>query len=161
MMLFDSDSGKDYDFEEYQRYLRNESDSESEEIMMHLKLSGEGKFWKVENYNIIKTRTSIFYGEARLTYLGNESEIDHSNYFKYEFRHSDRGVLRVDSNSYGGTVNILLNAKKLGSIIEPMTNEMKLMTKEDFADSILEIEWNNNKGERIHETIQLDINKVK
>lgn len=156
LILFGSDLRKIYDHVDYQHVSQKEAHLESEDILMHLKLSGEGDFWKVENYNIIKTHSSIFFGDARLTYLGNESEIDHSNYFKYEFKLSEHGVLRVDSYSFKGTVAILQNAKYLGSSIEPLTQELKKMTTEDFTDSTLELEWNNNKGERVYETIHLD-----
>ncbi len=127
-------------------------------------LRGQGEFWLVENYTIIKTKSTITRGKAELTYLRDPAEIEHSDYIKYTFYELDANHQPRSVGSVRGTSNWNLNlpdyTKQLGYGTSKLFEEEKKMTPEDFAGSYLEIEWTNHRGELNKDIIHLEIYEV-
>ncbi|MCM3273985.1 hypothetical protein [Paenibacillus elgii] len=121
-------------------------------------LSGRGEHWKLDNYAIVKTDTSIQRGSGMLTYLGNLNEIKDSNYFKYSFyekrgEKNEKLVLEGLKTSNNGNINLLENLK-IGSIEGPIQETDK---NQEPVSYYLEIEWVNNEGVSKKEEIPLDL----
>ncbi|MCP3776582.1 hypothetical protein NLX71_25385 [Paenibacillus sp. MZ04-78.2] len=120
--------------------------------------SGQGEHWKLDNYTIVKTNTSIWRGNGKLTYLGSLNEIKDSNYFKYSFyeKHGEKKeklVLEGLKKSNNGNIDILENLK-VGSIEGPVEEMDK---NQGSVRYYLEIEWVNNEGVSKKEEIPLEL----
>lgn len=122
-------------------------------------LSGAGEYWEVEDFNLVKTKTSIRRGSGELKYLGDKEEIIDSNFLKYTFyeKHEEKkaiSVLQGVKSSDNGNISILDNLK-IGIIEGPLSDSEELKTKQDIENSYLEIEWADSKGVLKKEIIQL------
>jgi len=125
-------------------------------------LNGEGSYWNVKNYKVIKTKNSIWRGSASLNYLGDKNEIIDSNYFSYEFVEVNESfepvTVLVEANSAtNGEISILGNIEKLGSISGPLSPREKELKKDELEMTYLNVIWTDSKGIEKSERIELDI----
>jgi len=142
-------------------YFAQEGTEESKPISIY-SLNGSSEKWDVKNYKIIVTPTTIVRGTAELTFKGDPGEVEKSDFYEvkvYERNHRNENVvvLGKSASSSGGYVNLLENVKDIGSITGPYSYDETLRTKDDYEASILEINWNDGKGNTYQEQINLNI----
>ncbi|MBP1930100.1 hypothetical protein [Ammoniphilus resinae] len=142
-------------------YFVEKGAKESKQISIY-SLNGSGEKWEVKNYKIVVTPSIIVRGTAELTFKGDPEEVEESDFYEvkvYERNHRNENVvvLGKSASSSGGYVNLLENVKDIGSISGPYSYDETLRTKDDYEASILEINWNDGKGNTFQEQINLDI----
>lgn len=125
-------------------------------------LEGNGVYWQVKDYQIIVTPEKIERGHARLTYLGNPNEIEHSDFCSISFYegspHDEQQVVYSYSVSApGGNAHIIENVKNIGSISGPYDYLEAVKTRNDYANSYVQIIWNDSEGIERQERIELEI----
>ena len=142
-------------------YFAKEGEKESKQISIY-SLNGIGDKWDVKNYKIVVTPNTIVRGTAELIYKGDPEEVREGNYYEikvYERNHRNENavVLGKSASSSGGYVNLLENVKDIGSISGPYSYDETLRAKDNYESSLLEINWNDGKGNTFQEQINLDI----
>ena len=126
-------------------------------------LEGNGAVWRVEDYTVIRTKDSIWRGNAKLVYLGDSNEIRHSDYLSYtvyETLGSENEAVPVLSGSQtavGGAINLLQNLEDLGSVESPITAAERNMIKFQPSGVYVVVEWRNSHGQSIRDRIPLEV----
>lgn len=124
-------------------------------------LEGTGTAWRVEHYNVIRTKDSIWRGNAKLVYLGDPSEIESSNSFSYsvyERSGSKEDVVLAGSHTaMNGPINLLDNLDNLGSVESPLTAAEQEMAQLELSGSYMLVEWTDSQGRSKAERIPLEV----
>lgn len=133
------------------------SSSQTELYVLDGEDSGETT-WKIENYKIIKSSdASIWRGSGKITYLGDEVDMEGITYFAYRFYEQNDGhldtVLRGSVSAEGGSA--VQKVRDVGSISGEASLSEQLLTREDIEQSYLEIEWKDHLGKMNKEKIEL------
>ena len=142
-------------------YFTAETPSHNNKVQIY-NLEGNGESWKIKNYKIIVTPDKILRGNAELIYMGSPENIKESNYFDitfYEENHLKEqvAVYSRTSNSTSGSISILDNLKDVGSITGPFSYDETLRTVDNYENSYVVINWNDNYRKSHTEKIDLNI----
>lgn len=120
-------------------------------------MAGTGEKWNVDHYKVIKTSNRIKRTSAKLSYKGDESEIERSDFLKFEISENDQTVYSTIHSSEGGPVSILTNLDNTGSIASELTPFDESLTKDVFETTKATITWKDSEGRTHHETIAMTI----
>jgi len=125
-------------------------------------LDGSGKQWDVVGYKILISPHKILRGDAKLVFKGDPSEIDNSTYYSLHFKerinNKDEVVYSTAGSSNNGSVSILGDLTRTGSITSPYSDGEINKDKTTYESTTMTITWNDNDGEMHTETIDLDVN---
>lgn len=122
--------------------------------------SGDAR-WKIEDYKVIKTSdASIWRGSGKITYLGNEADLNNISYFSYRFYEQQEG--RPSDTVLGGSISsnssvAIPKVRDVGTISGAATPLEQLLTREDMDRSYLEIEWKDHLGKVYKDRIELTV----
>lgn len=114
--------------------------------------------WKVEDYKMIKSSNALIWrGSGKLTYLGDEVDLEGISYFAYTFYEDQDGhhsaVLAGANSAEGGSA--IQKVIDLGSVSGEASISEQLSTREDMEQTYLEIEWKDHRGKMNKERIDL------
>jgi len=121
-------------------------------------LNGEGTYWRVNDYKVIRTNNELWRGSANLDYLGNE--LDGFYTFSYQFVEvNNEQPISVLVGSYGGEsiISKFSSISKLGSLSGPLSSREKKLGRDELESSYVELTWIDHHGTELSDTIELNV----
>ena len=133
-------------------------------------MNGVGERWEVQDYTILISNGKIIRGNAELTYKGDPNDLAQTRNFEISFYEMKEGQERegVFSEEYhlvssSSTVNdpldILDNAKNLGTNIQEYSYDELNKDETTYESTFAEIIWNDETGRTNKEVVDLSIRK--
>ncbi|WHX50989.1 hypothetical protein QNH46_10260 [Paenibacillus woosongensis] len=127
-------------------------------------LHGTGEAWDVTDYKIMIAADKILRGHASLNYKGDPEQLSQSTFFGYKiYEVSSQGEKEVvyanEFHSNNGAVSVLDNVRDIGSLTGAYSYGELEKDKSNYESTSLELTWEDNKGERHTEIIELEIDQ--
>ncbi|WP_454190152.1 hypothetical protein [Paenibacillus sp. Marseille-Q7038] len=141
----------------------------AEKMELYL-MNGVGERWEVQDYMILISNGQILRGNAELTYTGDPNDLAQTRNFEISFYEINEGGERkgVFSEEYhldssdsivNAPLNILDNAKNLGTSIQEYSYDEVNKDEITYESTFAEMIWDDETGRTNKEVVDLTIRK--
>lgn len=133
-------------------------------------MNGAGERWAVQDYMILISNGQILRGNAELTYTGDPSDLAQTRNFEISFYEINEGQekegvfsreyhLVSSSKTVDNPLNILENAKNLGTNIHEYSYDELKKDETTYESTFAEIIWDDESGKNNKEVVDLSIRR--
>ncbi|WP_160032118.1 hypothetical protein [Paenibacillus sp. An7] len=133
-------------------------------------MNGVGERWEVQDYMILISNGQILRGNAELTYTGDPSDLAQTRNFEISFYEINEGQekegvfsreyhLVSNSRTVDNPLNILENAKNLGTNIHEYSYDELKKDETAYESTFAEIIWDDESGKIHKEVVDLSIRR--